>query len=188
VLINRTSSILSACLLSAACTGSPSTPTAPVPVAGTATIGFNGLGNNLSPFAIQRESGHVITPAAGQWVVGTTYGRPAPYILFTRSGPETVSAEIQVIAEGAAFRFSSVDLYSSVTPIPYVFEGFLRDKQVFSTAGTVPNTFGNFATVRNPFAAEAITTLTIRLDNPAPGCVVGPCPNPVGLDNIVVGY
>jgi hypothetical protein len=65
-----------------------------------------------------------------------------------------------------------------------VFQGFLRDKMVFNTAGRVPNTFGNFATVRNPFATEAITTLTIRLDNPAPAC----CPNPVGLDNIVVGY
>ena len=184
--MNRARWALLVCVLSAACTGSPSTPTPPA-VSGTTTIGFNGLGNNLSPFAILRESGYVITPDTEQWVVGTTYGHPAPYILFTRSGPETVSGEIQVIAEGAAFRFSSVDLYSSITPIPYVFQGFLRDKMVFSTAGTVPNTFGNFATVRNPFATEAITTLTIRLDNPAP-CPVGPCPNPVGLDNIVVGF
>ncbi len=47
---------------------------------------------------------------------------------------------------------------------------------------TQPNTFGNFATVSNPNADAQIDTLVIRLLNPAAAC----CPNPTGLDNIVV--
>jgi len=49
-------------------------------------------------------------------------------------------------------------------------------------APTLPNTFGNFATVVNPQAADVIDTLVRRLSNPAAIC----CANPMGVDNIVV--
>ncbi len=52
----------------------------------------------------------------------------------------------------------------------------------FTVNGTEPNTFGNFATVQNPNAGTLIDTLVISLSNPANQC----CPNPMGLDNIVV--
>jgi hypothetical protein len=178
---------LIACLFSAACTGSPSTGS-PVPVAGTTTITFNEVGANRTPFAIHHESGYVILPTAGEWVALTTYGHPAPFVEFIRTATANAAGDIQVTADGAAFRFSAVDLYSSITTIPYVFDGYLGQNKVFSTAGTVPNTFGNFITVRNPFGAELITTLVIRLTNPPIGCiVVANCTNPVGLDNIIVG-
>jgi hypothetical protein len=175
-------------MLAAACSGSPAAPSTPTLVAGTTTIGFNDAGEQLANVDVHRESGYVVLPSSGQWVVLKTYGRPAPFIQFTRTGSTNTVGEVQVFAEGAAFRFSAVDLYSSVTPIPYVFEGYLRETLVFTAAGTVPNTFGNFATVRNPNAADVITTLVIRLTNPAIGCVGATCSNPVGLDNIVVGF
>ncbi len=177
-----------ACVLTAACSGS-SSPSAPTLVGGTTVIGFNTAADNHATFAIHRESGFVVQASSlGQWEVLRTYGRPAPFIQFIRSGAETTVGEIQVFANGAGFRFTTVDLYSSITPIPYVFEGYLRDRLVYTATGTVPNTLGNFATVRNPNAADVVTTLLIRLANPAvPGCVPANCPNPVGLDNIVVG-
>ena len=53
---------------------------------------------------------------------------------------------------------------------------------VFTAMGTVPNTFGNLATVPNPFPYTAIDTLLITVSNPATPC----CGNPVGIDNIVL--
>src|SRR5205807_2150027 len=116
-----------------------------------------------------------------------------PFISFNRSaGQGTISAEIMVKAEGPAsavggpaFRFGSIDLYSSITTIPYVFTGLRSSNVVFTETGTVPNTFGNFATVLNPRAGAEINALLITLSNPAtPSCPI--CSNPVGLDNIVV--
>ena len=174
------------CVLAAACSGPPTSPSDPVLVAGMTTIGFNSAADNGSNFAIHRESGYVVQPLDGPWVVVTTFGHPAPFIQFTRTASTDTVGEVQVFADGAGFRFSAVDLYSSITPIPYVFEGYLREQRVFRVAGTVPNTFGNFATVRNPNGENLLTTLLIRLTNPSP-CIIGTCPNPVGLDNIVVG-
>lgn len=178
--------VLIACVLAAACSGSPTSLSDPPLVAAMTTIGFNSAAANRSSFAIHRESGYVVQPSDGPWVVVTTFGHPAPFIQFTRTASTDTVGEIQVFADGAGFRFSAVDLYSSITPIPYVFEGYLREQRVFTVTGTVPNTFGNFATVRNPNAGNMLTTLLIRLTNPS-ACIIGSCPNPVGLDNIVVG-
>jgi hypothetical protein len=82
-----------------------------------------------------------------------------------------------VTTGGSAFRFSSVDLYSSTTTIPYVFTGLKGATKVFSVSGTVPNTFGNFASVANPNAGDLIDTLVIELTN-------GVAQNPMGLDNV----
>ena len=57
---------------------------------------------------------------------------------------------------------------------------------VFTTAGTVPNTFGNFARVLNPHGTDVIDKLQVMLSNPATPLCPTCLGNPVGLDNIVV--
>jgi len=97
-----------------------------------------------------------VSPTSGRWEF-FGYGNPAPSVIFLRSSAEpTITAEIDVTAGGSAFSFSAVDLYSSVTPIPYTITGFMHSKPVFAVSGTVPNTYGNFATVLNPNATYLI--------------------------------
>lgn len=156
----------------------------PVPLVAV-TITFSDLSGsvNLSPFTTHVDSGFSVSPASGSWVVLTTYGNPAPSVIFTRLASEpTITAGVQITAGGDPFVFTSVDLYSSITPIPYVISGFLDSALVFTRSDTVPNTFGNFVTVSNPYATATIDALTITLSNPATPC----CPNPVGLDNIAL--
>jgi len=153
-----------------------------VPLA-SVTIAFEGLSVNGSLITTYLESGFTVSPTSGSWQALTTYGNPAPSAIFIRSAAEpTITSEIQVTGDGSAFTFSSVDLYSSITPIPYTITGLRNSASVFEVSDTVPNTFGNFATVLNPHATAVIDTLLITLSNPATPC----CSNPVGLDNIVL--
>ena len=152
-----------------------------VPVSAT-TIGFNDLLTS-SPFTTYAESGFTVSATLGSWEADTGFGNPAPFILFNRAEDEpTLTAQIEITAGGSPFGFSSVDLYSSITPIPYVFTGLKNFTTVFTIGSTEPNTFGNFATVLSLHSTDTIDTLLITLSNPATEC----CPNPVGLDNIVV--
>lgn len=148
------------------------------------TIGFDGLASavNQSPIATYSESGFTLNTTAQQWMTLTTYGNPAPFIQFLRTGgqPEEVG-EVAITAGGSLFSFESVDLYSSITPIPHEIIGVRAGVPVFTITGTVPNTFGAFGTVVSSQPAALIDTLVIRLTNPA-AC----CSNPVGLDNIVL--
>jgi hypothetical protein len=149
------------------------------------TIAFGALSNNGSPFTTYTESGFIVSAVSGNWEVLMTYGNPAPSIIFRRMASEpTINAEVKISAGGSAFSFGSVDLYSSVTPIPFVFTGLINSNTVFTVAGQQPNTFGNFATVPNPNSTDMIDTLLIRLSNPATPC----CSNPVGFDNVVVVF
>ena len=68
---------------------------------------------------------------------------------------------IQVTGGGATFSFKSVELYASLVPIPYQITGLRNSTTVFTLADTVPNTFGNFATVVNPQGSAVIDTLVI---------------------------
>jgi hypothetical protein len=147
------------------------------------TIDFNGLqGSDGSPFSNYSEYGFNVSAVTDQWLVGQSGGNPGPYIYFIAQPNQDVTATIDVTEGGAEFNFKSVDLYSSITTIPYTFTGFLGSNQVFSVSGTVPNTFGNFATVDNPDANTYVTSLEISLTNDPGPC----CSNPMGLDNIVV--
>ena len=148
--------------------------------ASAATIGF---GNILTPgpFTTYAESGFTVSAVSGSWEASTSFGNPAPFISFTRAASEpTITAQIDVTASGAPFRFLSIDLYSSLTTIPYLVSGLRDSNPVFTLVGTVPNTFGGFATVSSG-STQIIDTLRITLSNPATQC----CSNPVGLDNIV---
>jgi hypothetical protein len=151
------------------------------------TVTFSGLSGaaNFSAFSGYSVSGVSVQPASGSWLIMTGYGHPAPAIIFQRSAFDpTTSASAQVTAGGSPFFFNAVDLYSSLTTIPYVLTGTLGGTTVFTVSNTVPNTFGAFVTVTNPQATSLIDTLTIQLSNPATPC----CSNPVGLDNIVVSH
>lgn len=199
--------VITACLGLCACGGSPSTPSAalatvpssssspatvPIPPylvaqtpAGVSTpcpaIGFDDAGAAAAPVTTYTRCGFTVTATTPNWTVWTGYGHPAPFIGFMSGAGATTTGEIRVTAAGK-FTFQSVDVYSSTTPIPYLITGIANSATVFTLERTQPNTFGNFATIGNPNAGAQIDTLVIQLSNPAAAC----CPNPTGLDNIVV--
>jgi hypothetical protein len=73
------------------------------------------------------------------------FGNPGPSLGFL--SPPTRTASVAVTDDGAPFIFRSIDLYSSITAIPYTFTGLLDGKTVFTTSEIAPNTYGNFANV-----------------------------------------
>jgi hypothetical protein len=148
---------------------------------GATVIGFSAITTNGSAVTAYNESGFSITATSATWAGITTYGQPTPFIDFTAPEGKTVAGEVRVSAGGATFTFNAVDLYSSTTPIPYTITGFRNSSAVFKLTGTIPNTSGAFRTVLNSNAA-AIDSLSIVLTNAAASC----CPNPMGLDNIVL--
>ncbi len=152
--------------------------------ASASTIDFSGLVPG-SPFTIYASSGFTASPTSGSWSVNA-YGAPGPSIVFfSEVGQPITTAQIQITTIGLPFTFSSVDLYSSVTPIPYEFTGLLGGSTVFTEVGTVPNTFGSFMTV-HVGSVGIIDTLLITLSNPIPGFPA--FSNPMGLDNVVVNH
>ena len=147
------------------------------------TVAFSSLTGSGTPVTTYSESAFSISTSAANWVVLTTYGNPAPFIQFSAPMGTVVLGQIQVTADRhVPFAFKSVDLYSSVTRIPYTITGGLGSSVVFTLSDTIPNTFGNFRTVVNSHGADPIDTLTITLSN-SPGLAGS---NPMGLDNIVV--
>lgn len=152
--------------------------------ANAAVIGFDGLGPHGADLFVHFEDGFVVLPAGGEtWTVNTGYGAPAPFISYTRTSTQPdLSALVLVRSlDFADFSFSSVDLYSSITPIPYRFRGYRGNVDVFDFYAVTPNTFGQFRTVFSP-SSSLIDLLFIEVMNPFVAC----CSNPVGLDNIVV--
>jgi hypothetical protein len=131
------------------------------------------------PLSTYTEAGFTASILSGSWSARFDYGNPAPFIQFPSQDIQATIGAIQVTSGGSPFTFGSVDLYSSLTPIPYEIVGSLNSTQVFSLQGTIPNTFGNFATLSNPQANVLIDRLTINLTNPVGN-------NPMGLDNVVV--
>ena len=174
--------VVSVCVLTCArCGGTTTSPSSTPPR--NVTVTFSGLNANAMPVAIYGESGFSISANPGNWVVSLTYGNPAPFIQFAAAAGNSVTGQIQVFADlHAAFRFKSVDLYSSTTRIPYTISGVRDGAVVFTVADALPNTFGNFRTVVNPRGTDLIDTLTISLSNSSAPC----CSNPMGLDNIVL--
>jgi hypothetical protein len=147
------------------------------------TIDFTGIpGSSGSPFTIYAEHGFVVSSASGNWVVNQGYGHPLPFIEFSAPAASTTTSSIVVTDGGSTFDFNSIDLYSSVTPIPYTLIGLLNLSPVFSVSGTIPNPMGGFVTVLNPVPTLTIDTLEVVLTTTTPSC----CSNWAGLDNIVV--
>jgi hypothetical protein len=175
-------------LLNAPAAGQPSSASAALPpdtLFGTYTIGFSGLSGleDNTPVTGYTESGFIVTPTMADWKK-KTYGNPTPSIQFDAQIGETIIGEIALTAEdGTPFRFSSVDLYASTTPIPYVMTGTLLGNTRYSAVGTQGNTFGNFVTVHNPHGNVIVDRVTIQLTNRTGATC---CQNPMGLDNIVL--
>ena len=175
-------------LVSACGSSSPTEPQhekPPTEVSGL--ISFTGAGPDRAPIATYSEGPFVVTFRSPTWVVWAGFGNPQPSPVFISPADTNVTGEVQITAPGAVFALRSVDLYSSVTPIPYVIVGTRqggKEIEIGSTlpAGQVGNTLGNFRTVTNPSTGRLVDSLTITLTNPA---VFGG--NPMGLDNIVLG-
>ena len=150
------------------------------------TITFDGLTTpDRGPFTSYEASGMTVKATLRSWIVFANYGKPKPAIVFFREGTEGVG-EVQITSTNGSFVFNSVDVYSSMTPIPYEIAGHVKGTQAFNVTGTVPNTFGNFAAVSST-QSVAIDVLVIRLTNPLiPAMPPGPGGNPMGLDNITV--
>ena len=162
----------------------------PCPIASTSagastpcpTLGFDGFDDEACAVTTYTKCGFTVTATTPNWTVITQYGHPAPAIVFESAAGATTTGEVRVTAAAGKFTFRSVDVYSSTTPIPYVITGVANSATVFALRGTHGNTYGDFATITNPNAGAQIDALVIRLVNPAVLC----CPNPTGLDNIVV--
>lgn len=151
-----------------------------------ATLTFDGLspGAAFSGYASQ---GFAVQPVSGAWLVNGL-GNPGPAIVFRGSefnAPPAV-AEVEVTRGGEVFAFTSVDLYSSVTRIPWEFTGYRRGVQVFTASGEQPNTFGRFVTTTNPRTGDGIDRLVIKLTQPANTTCATCGGNPMGLDNLVL--
>lgn len=146
-----------------------------------AVVTFDSLAPNGPAFTTHSERGYTVDAISGPWTSG-----PA---LLSRN-PDRLTAldsELRVTAAGTSpFTLVSVRLYSSITPIPYVLRGVLNGATVYTIAGTVPNTFGSYATVVNPQAATLVDTVYLTVTNPA----IPTCPtcngNPVGVDDLVL--
>lgn len=151
------------------------------PPPGTAVVTFNALTPNGPAFVSHTESGLTVETVSGPWRSGPALISQNPNNLLPLDSVLKVTA-----AANAAFRLASARLYSSVTPIPYVIRGVRNNVTVYSAAGTVPNTFGNYATVPNPHADIAVDAVFITVTNPASPVCPTCAGNPVGIDDIVV--
>jgi len=151
-----------------------------------AVIGFDEMtGATNDPFYLYTEDGFAVFPGGGaDWVKYMGYGKPAPSVVFNRRQNEGETWAGMFIREEFAhpFNFFSIDLYSSITRIPFRFIGYREGTLVLDVSGELPNTFGQFATVFNDAYSIALDLLYVELVNPYVAC----CGNPVGFDNVVV--
>jgi hypothetical protein len=153
---------------------------APASAPSAVTIDFDGVTD--SAFADFKEHGFGVRAKTSGWMGDTNFGDPPPFIEFETPAGVASTQSVIVTHGGRSFTFQSVAIYSSITTIPYKFRGSLNGLTKYVAKGTVPNTFGNFATVTNPDAATVIDRLVISVTNPLTAC----CSNPEGIDNIVV--
>jgi hypothetical protein len=144
--------------------------------------GFAGFGSGAYV-----EGGATITPLSGGWTFNS-YGNPGPATVFPgfAFNAPAASGELAVTFGGGLFTFAAVDLYSSVTPIPWEFTGYRKDVVAFTAGGQQGNTFGRFVTTANPRASESIDRLVIKLTQPVNTSCAACGSNPMGLDNIVI--
>jgi hypothetical protein len=144
------------------------------------TIDFDGVATGV--LTKYKENGFEVRPRkSGSWMGSSNYGNPAPFIEFITPGGPASTKAVVITHGGKPFTFQTVDVYSSITKIPYRFRGSLNGLTKYVVTGTVPNTFGGFLTATNTSAAVAIDRLVIAVTNPPTGGS-----NPVGIDNIVV--
>jgi hypothetical protein len=152
-----------------------------------AVITFDDLpGSNGTPIApyYQEDEFWLIPHSGGDQWLKSTYGKPGPSAIFNRERgePEQWAGMHVFPFDTDPFQFRSIDLYSSVTPIPYRFLGYFDGILMFDISGTMGNSFGQFATLTNPLAETWLHVLYVELVNP----YVAFGGNPVGFDNLVL--
>ncbi len=103
----------------------------PVQAITRVTITFAVLSGDGSPFTTYTESGVTVVPTQGSWQISTGYRNPAPFIQFETPAASPITTATVTVTAGADFRFSSVDVYSSITPIPYTFTGMKDGATVY---------------------------------------------------------
>jgi hypothetical protein len=188
-----------ACIVIAGCTlacgaGSSVAPTPPPPpLDSSATLTFNGLRDSGVPFTPYTESGFTVSPRTGAWLVGAAplFTPPVAYIYFNaREVP--LDADVTITRQGSPFGLTSLQIYSSITSIPYTIIGLKNSSTVLSLSATQPNTRGNFVAISNPQPKAVLDALIIRLTNPGGAGVQSltdvNSTNPVGLDNVALSY
>src|SRR5215510_12931093 len=141
-------SILLASVTASAC-NSNETPSAPTstPSAPTVITFRTFPGFDAGPYS---ESGATVTPISGARR-SNSYGNPGPATVFPGflfEAPPT-AGKLAVMFGARAFKFTAVDVYSSVTQIPWEFRGYLNRIPVFTVDGRQGNTFGRFVRVDN---------------------------------------
>jgi hypothetical protein len=145
-------------------------------------LDFTAVGPEGPPVTIYSEAGFVVSMTTGNWTAND-YGNPGPSIQFESPAGVTTEGAIAVRADDTTpFRMTSVDMYSSITQIPYVITGTLLGQTVFREAGQLGYTTGKFVRVDNPHGDTFVDTIVVHLTNPAFSC----CSNPMGLDNITL--
>ena len=147
-------------------------------------IDFNGIsGGEGSQFTSYMEDGFTVSDVSNNLLVSQgIYGNPPPGLYFIAQPNQVLTGTVEVTEGGALFTFNSVDVYSSITAIPYTFTGFLNGNQVYTVSGVTQLAMGNFLTVMNPDSSIAVNTLDISVTNDPGSC----CSNPMALDNINV--
>ena len=165
-------------------TSGPSSEVPDAPLFRIFTVQFTDVGAHRTPVTTYTEAGFTISATLANWMA-FGYGHPGPSLVFEIPAGVSTTGEVTIRTEEdlGLFRFTSVDLYSSITPIPYVFTGTLRGHTMFTESGTLGNTFGNFVGVSSSHSNLPIDTLVIRLTNTTGATC---CTNPMGLDNIVL--
>jgi len=147
------------------------------------SVQFDGVtGADGAAFTDYVESGIEIYSVSGNWLVGRNYGSPAPYIYVKEKAGEKDNNKLRITAKFGSFYFRSIDIYSSVTQVKYLFTGWQSQKQVFNESATVLNTFGQFASVETKYGNILLDTLYVSVAS-TPST---PLDNPIGVDNIDV--
>lgn len=155
---------------------------------GGVTVGFNGLSSAPpgAPLVSYSEAGFTIALAGANW---TAWGDS---IVFRQQSQETdTTGELTITSGGGLFTFAAIDVYASITHVPFEFVGLRNGTPVYTASGTVPNPRGNFLTVMNPHPSVSVDAVVIRVTHPPTPQLTCPAPpgqclSPAGVDNIVL--
>jgi Carboxypeptidase regulatory-like domain/Bacterial Ig-like domain (group 2) len=144
-----------------------------------AALTFDGL-RASDRFASYAACGFTVAASTSNWAVSTTTGRAAPSVQFTSARRSTTTGEL-VVTSDAPFRFQSLDVYSSTTPVVFVITGIANGKTAFTLQNTLSSP-AEFIGVANAASAPAVDALVIRLTTPPLSC----CDTIVAVDNIAL--
>jgi len=140
---------------------------------------FDGL-RASERFATYAACGFTVAASTSNWAVSATTGRPAPSVQFTSARGSTTVGEL-VVTSDAPFKFQSVDVSSSTTPVQFVITGIANGTTAFTLQNTVSNP-ANFVGIANAASAPAVDALVIRLSTPPLSC----CDTTIAVDNIAL--